>query len=953
MKFRFVVLFFLIISIQSQAQTLMLHGIVRDADGSLIPHCPVLLKNPIGAIIQSQVTDTMGIFKFEELRFGKYSLEVNLLSYQPIFQSIDLDKNIEGLEITLRPTSIKLQEVQVKAKAPLSSQKQDTLEFNANTVKVLKDANAEDLVTKMSSISTDNGQIKAQGEQVKQVLVDGKAFFGSDPTAALRNLPAEVIDKIQVFDQLSEQSRFSGVNDGNTTKTINIVTKSGMRNGQFGKVYMGGAYQDKYQIGGNINYFDGDRRLSFIGMSNNINVQNFSSEDITGLTGNAGGNGGPGGFRGGDGGRGGRGNQFRGPDNGNQDFTIPTAGGIATTHAAGINYSDKWTKKIDVNASYFANIADNKIVEDLRQTYFNTTQDIYTSSAINRTDNDNHRIQARLEFKLDTMNTFILRPRVNIQMKNDDSNANYNTTSFSSFITKSRSINKKTIRAVAYNNSLMWRRRFEKKGRSFSLEVNNAYTPKNSDAKQNFENTRIVPSHITDSLNQITHAINNTSNHAAQLEYTEPITSLSQAVISYRLGLQQEDATNNNYDYTLPNENTAILNPTLSNQYKSEYLTHSIGLGYNFIKEKNINFNLRFNGQLATLNNEYQTPVRDVITRHYQNLLPSFFIHKTFDSQTNLRIGYRSSTQIPSIHQLSNVLNNANLLQLTIGNTNLKQSISHGIFARYQKSNIKNASTFFALIGANLQQDYIANAIYSGGTNQALVQKYQVPQGSFITSYINLEDSYSARAFVSYGRPISLIKTNLNTDIAYYFSQVPGIVDSISQLSYNHVITAGITLASNISDKIDYNISYRPSLNLSSFNVASKLSNDFANQNIKLKLNVIILEGFVLRTDYSLSSFDYFDSPGDQNLHLWNIGIGKKIFKNGRGEITLAVNDLLNQNKNISRIINETYIQDVVSNSITRFIMLSFTYNLRNFNTGKKATGPAMQIPESERWRRH
>lgn len=235
----------------------------------------------------------------------------------------------------------------MESTVPIAQQKGDTTEFNANAVKVLRDATSEDLVSKLPGVTTENGAIKAQGENVTQVLVDGKPFFGNDPTAALRNLPAEVIDKVQIFDQQSDQAQFTGFQDGNTTKTINIVTKKGMNNGQFGKVYSGYGYQDKYQLGGNINVFDGDRRISFIGMSNNINVQNFSVDDILGVMGVPGGNfrnammmmggrmmGGGGGGRGGGGGGG-----------GSMDFLVRPQGGIATTHALGINYSDKWGKK--------------------------------------------------------------------------------------------------------------------------------------------------------------------------------------------------------------------------------------------------------------------------------------------------------------------------------------------------------------------------------------------------------------------------------------------------------------------------------------------------------------------------------------------------------------------------------------------------------------------------------
>jgi hypothetical protein len=236
-----------------------------DNNSQSLPQCPVILKDKKGSILKTALTDASGVFILKDISPSSYDLHVVFIGFKELKKDINVSiSDIDLGNLILESDAISLNEVKVKAKAPLAKERQDTTEFNASSAKVLKDATSEDLVSKMPSVTVENGQIKAQGEQVKQVLVDGKAFFGSDPTAALRNLPAEVVDKIQVFDQLSEQSRFSGVNDGNTTKTINIVTKSGMRQGQFGKVYVGYGYEDKYQSGGNINYFDGDRRISLI-----------------------------------------------------------------------------------------------------------------------------------------------------------------------------------------------------------------------------------------------------------------------------------------------------------------------------------------------------------------------------------------------------------------------------------------------------------------------------------------------------------------------------------------------------------------------------------------------------------------------------------------------------------------------------------------------------------------
>ena len=211
------------------------------------------------------------------------------------------------MRIVLTETSRQLNEVVVKGKIVSAEQKGDTLQFNADAFKVNRDAQAEDLLKKMPGVDMTGGTIKVQGETVQEILVDGKPFFGDDPTIALRNLPAEVVAKIEIFDRQSDQSQFTGVNDGNTTKTINIVTRADKRNGQFGKVYAGVGTAGTYAAGGSVNIFDGERRISVIGQSNNINQQNFSSQDLLGVQGSSGGGGGRGGRGGRGGGRGGRG----------------------------------------------------------------------------------------------------------------------------------------------------------------------------------------------------------------------------------------------------------------------------------------------------------------------------------------------------------------------------------------------------------------------------------------------------------------------------------------------------------------------------------------------------------------------------------------------------------------------------------------------------------------------
>jgi hypothetical protein len=194
------------------------------------------------------------------------------------------------------------------------------------------------------------------------------------------------------------------------------------------------------------------------------------------------------------------------------------------------------------------------------------------------------------------------------------------------------------------------------------------------------------------------------------------------------------------------------------------------------------------------------------------------------------------------------------------------------------------------------------------------------------------------RSFLTYGLPVKLLKSNLNIDLNYNFSRIPGLINELSNFSNNHSIGTGLTLSSNISDKVDFNISTRPSLNKAINSLQTASNTEFFSINSRLGLNWQILEGFVIRTDLASQYYSGLSSGFNQNYLLWNMGIGKKIFKNQRGELTLSVNDLLNQNRSISRNVTETYIEDVQTNALTRFVMLTFTYNLRHFDSGKQKT---------------
>lgn len=932
------------------AQTFSITGKIVDDANTPLPGATVALQHPWGEAVKNTASKTDGSFELSGVGKGGYAVVINMLGFKPLKKQVTLSTaSVQLGVLQLEPDAVVLEGVDIKTNVLPSQQKGDTTEYNSGAFKVMKDANADELIEKLPTVTVENGTIKAQGENVTQVLVDGKPFFGNDPTAALKNLPAEVIDKIQIFDQQSEQAQFTGFQDGNTTKTINIVTKTGMRNGQFGKVYAGYGYDNKYQAGGNINYFDGNRRISLLGMTNNINVQNFSSDDILSAMGGGGGGNrsrGGGGMPGG-----GRG----GPGGGGSDFLVRPQGGIATTHALGLNYSDKWGQKVDVSASYFFNKSNSDSESDTYRQFLNNGEptQFYTENNFSNTGNLNHRINARIEFKLDSFNSLLLRPRLTLQ-QNDGVSATFGqTTRNSALLSQTDNSYRSNLEGANFNNTLLWRHRFAKKGRTFSVDMSSGYAPKNAYSTLQSQDSYFSGQPVSDSLDQRATLEVNSWNVAGNVEYTEPLGEFSQLLLNYRASYQQEASDKQTYDFFEPDQGYTLLNEPLSNVFSNDYITHQAGAGYNLSKGRDLNFNARLNAQWAALDNDKTFPQPAQFKQTFFNLLPSAMLRYNIDKQRNVRLFYRTNTQLPSVDQLQDVVNNSNPLQLKVGNPDLKQSFQQNIFLRYQASNPEKSTTFFGMVGGGYTGDYIANATYLPGSDHPIFQQYEVQPGAQISLPVNLDGYWNLRSFASFGRPLKWVKTNINLDLSYNYTRTPGLLNDVLNHAGNHTVGVGATLASNISEKIDFTLSARPSWNKVENTLQSTGNSEYLNMSSRLKFNWIIVEGFVLRTDLAHTLYSGLSDGYNQNFWLWNLAIGKKLFKNERGEIALAVNDLLKQNRNIQRTITETYTEDVQTNALQQFFMLSFTYNLRNFNTGKQAT-PKTEFEgfgPPERWR--
>lgn len=923
LKLLLTVVFVSVINVALMAQTVEITGAIRTMEDEPLPNANVVLR---AVRDSSQATgtsaDAYGNFSLS-VKPGPYYVTVSFIGYEAHEQRVFATKDVKLGVVKLKVSENQLPAVELKERMVRTEVIGDTTQYNADAFKTNPDATAQDLLTKMPGVVVENGTVKAQGEEVKKVLVDGKEFFSDDPNIALQNLPAEIIDKVQVFDDQSDQSKFTGFNDGNTTKTLNIVTRSGKSNGEFGKVYGGYGSDDRYISGGNMNFFNGNQRISLIGLSNNINQQNFSSQDILGVVGNTSNRR-----------RGGGGFRSRGGGSSPEDFMVGMQNGISQTHAIGLNFIDEWGDKLKLNGSYFFNQTDNVSNNTLTRSYFSSDADAQFYEEFDNTSsvNTNHRFNVRLEYDIDDRNSIILQPRLSLQQNSSNSSVLALTSIGGTELSDIQNLTNSNTEGYSFSNNLLFRHRFEKRGRTISLRFNTSLNDQEG-VNDLYSSARYFTS--VDSLeliDQRTNQLTEGRTFSGNLTYTEPLGRGMSKMLMLSYSPSHTLSTSDQSVFALDTVSDAysLLDTSLTNVFESTYFTQTAGLGFMYRKNRDFNLMTRINFQYATLNGLQQYPTDLDITREFQNILPMVGMRLNISSTSNFRTFYRTSTNAPSISQLQNVIDNSNPLLLSTGDPDLEQEYSHFFVARYSLTIPKSEHSLFAVIRGETKQDYIANSTVLVRRDTTIAD-VDVAAGAQLNSPVNLDGYYNISSFLTYGLPLDKLKSNLNISAGLTYNRTPGLINGAENIASTRNFNGGFVLGSNISKYIDFTVSYTGNLNLVDNSLVPEENYDYFYHQAGVKLNYLTKSGLVFNTQLDQSFYNGLTDGFNQNFLLWNAGIGYKFMKDDAAELKISIFDILGQNQSISRFVTETYVEDSQTDVLQRYLMLSFTYTFRNF----------------------
>lgn len=917
----FAVLFTFIASAQTSGS---IKGKLIDSVGKQsMKSASITILNPKdSALVQYTLAKEDGSFEMTGVKFGDYVLSISFQGYAPYMKRINISSgNPQVLtgNVYMRPEENDLPTVVVKD-APIKVKK-DTIEFNASAFKTKPNAVAEDLLKKLPGVDVDkSGNVKAQGEAVQRVLVNGKRFFGDDPRLATRNLPPDVIDKIQVFDDLSDQSKFTGFDDGNRVKTINITTKKDKSTGYFGKAVAGAGTSDTYNTNISVNRFKGSQQISLVGEGNDINKQNFTSQNIGG----------------------GRNNISIGGSGGNN------AAGITTTWAGGLNYRDAWGKNTDATGSYFYNDQKtNTDQESLTQNIINPDSSTFsnkTSSSVAHV--KNHRINFNIESKLDSVNSLVFRPNITIQNSTPSSTSTTSTTGGEIGVP----INSSTSNTYSFNSgysisgaNLQLRHKFAKRYRTISLDINFSNSLNKGDGYNYSVNTFYKPYSKVDTINQYYTDTTKSYTISPTISYTEPIGKNQVLELRYNYAHNENNSINDTYRFDNASKGYTRFDSLFSNSYNYISSTNNVNLSYRLQKPK-YNINLGSGLQFTDLTSDNITK-NVIVSRNYVNFTPTANFNYNFTRTKAFRFFYNGRTGQPSVSQLQPIATTSDSINFQIGNPNLHPQFTHSIRALFNSFDPLTQRVIFASLNASA----VTNDIQS-----VVIQK---ANGGRTTTYTNLDGTYNVNGYFNYGFPLKHPKSNLNftTNIGYTQSQTL-VADSTSAAAgaFNHNFTKNTTLGENIKwttnlkDNFDMNFGAGITYNIASYTMQPTLNANYFTYTLSVEGTAYTNNGWLLAADFDYTYIGNRPAGYNASVPLISPSIAKQFLKNKAAEFRLTCFDLLNQNQSITRTISGNTIVDAKTNVLTRYVMLTFTYNLRNFaqpNGGNRMPGMFRAMP--------
>lgn len=886
-------------------------SVVEQGNDTPIEQATVRLLNvKDSAMVRGVVSARNGSFTLKNVKKGSYLLHITFIGYDPLYQPLQITgkKNPVNVgKLELSDGAIELGEAVVIGKAPEVTVRNDTVEYNADSYKVTEGSVLEDLLKKMPGVEVDSeGKITVNGKEVKKVMVDGKEFFSDDPKVASKNLPAKMIDKLQVLDKKSDMAQMTGFDDGEEETVINLTVKPGMKQGWFGNAYGGYGSKDRYEGNAMVNRFVNNDQITFMGGANNTNNMGFSDLASTMFSGMRGGGGRRGGFGAGS--------------------------GITSSGNAGLNFSkefkpDKLTLGGNTRYSHSDNDARSK--SDRQNILPGDSSSYDNSEAMSRTKSDNFGVDFRLEWKPDTMTQLIFRPSFSFSHSMNDNFSDATTLDNErDTVNTNKSSNYSESNGYNLNASIDFSRKLNNKGRVFSATLSGGNSDSYSDGMNRSD---IVYFNQTDALknsiiDQRSRYDNKGFNYRAYVSWVEPIGHNNFIQATYSISQRKQEALKNVYNQDADGIYN-VLDSAYSQSYRNNFISQRASLSFKSQRAKfNYTIGLNLDPSYSSSENFVGDTTLSKITRKVVNLSPMAQFNYMFDKRTNLRIMYNGRTSQPSMTQLQPVADISDPTNITIGNPDLNPRYTNNVFIRFQQFTPEKQRAFMIMANGS----YIINDIVS-------YTSYNQETGVKTTTYKNVNGNYSGNVRMMLNTPLKNKKFSINSMTMASFANSNGYINEEKNTNRNLILSerGGIDFRSSYLDLgVNGNIRY----NATSNSLQKENNQNTFNYGAGGYTTIYLPLNFKIESDVNWSTNSGYGDGFKQNEVLWNASASKSFLKNNQGTLRFKIYDILQQRSNISRSITASYIQDSEYNTLGSYFMVHFIYRFSIFKGGASAS---------------
>ncbi|MFZ9214238.1 MAG: TonB-dependent receptor [Sediminibacterium sp.] len=900
-------LFSFLISVATFAQISSIKGTVKDTTEKKVLYLASVnvLRAKDSVLVKTVRTSNNGEFNIASLPVGDYIVMVSYPQYADFTDKITLSSTPLTLSIAIDTKAHILKEVIVKNTVSAIRVKGDTTEYKADSFYVTPNADVQELLKKMPGIQVNaKGEITAQGEKVNKVLVDGEEFFSDDPAVVTKNLRADVVDKVQVFDKKSDQAVFTGIDDGQKSKTINLQLKEDKKNGYFGKAEAGSNFN---QFGNGklmTNAFKGKRKIAGYVTTDNTKFDNLNWDEAQNY-----GDGGGITTEFGDGGM----SMIMTSGDGEEGGST----GFPNQQSAGATFSNKFDKGSVNSSAQYNRLIVNGLTSSYSKTILPTNSIVNNTNSAQRNEKKKYKLSTTDQWGTDSTGLFKLTLKA-ASVISDNTNsftggsfipetgANLNNTAR----TTRNSTNDKTL-----NGSLSYRLRFAKKGRTISVNSDFNFGDKTQDGLLQAQNDYFNASNViikqetiaqTKALTQLTSA------GSVNSVYTEPLGKNSFLIFNYKIGLAGNNSERNTFDDRSGQSKIRV--DTLSNHFKFNTVNNSGNISYRYAVKK-VNFNIGTGiGSAKYSLFDYATNASRAV--NFTNFIPSATFNFTPKQQKKFILSYVGNTQNPSLLQIQPIIDNTDPLNITVGNANLRQSFTNRFSFNY---------TTFKII----KNKYIQLSGSFSNTNDAIATSSNIDAfGKSVNQYVNVDGNYNYGSGFYYDFELFKgINFGMNTGING--GRYNNIVNGIKNTNDNISTRFGISFSQWGDKKINFWTNFDASNNKTVSSIRPGAYTNFwtyrnnANIQFKFKKAKFFIDLYTDITVYQKSAA----FPNQRNIYIVQPSMRKVISKNDKWEAKLMIYDIFNQNQFVDRNITSNFISETTNNGIRRYALFSIVYN--------------------------